>query len=326
MARVGITKEQVFAAANQLVAQGTHPSINAVRDVLGTGSNGTIHKHLKEWTDARPTQKAPEFVLPVELTNSLGKVIEQEKAKAAKEVEDKLAQVQAQADTLADDVERLEAQLDAEQEAAAALTAERDEQAATIGALRLELRQLELHLQGEQQAKNAAHLEVAGARLKLEAQGKEITELTTALTEARKTAETAESAKRDAEAQRAALQVKADAEHGRAEELARRLHLVEQQAADATADARRATEEAKASAAAAAEAKLATKDAEARADKAERELAAAGKTLDAVQAEAKKALDAAKAEAAELRAQLAAATAADTELKQLAIGLEKPKK
>jgi len=315
MARVGITKEQVHAAANQLVAQGVHPSINAVRDLLGTGSNGTIHKHLREWADSRPTQKAPEFVLPADLTNGIGRVIEVEKAKAAKEIQDKLDLAQAQADTLADTVERLEEQLDAEQEAAAVLTAERDEQAATIGALRLELRQLELHLQGEQQAKNAAHLEVASGRVKLDAQAEQITALTTALTEARQTAEAAESAKREAEAQRAALQVKADAEHGRAEELARRLHLVEQQAAAAAADAKEAHQEAKVSAAAAAEARLATKDAEARAT------AAAARA-----AEAKQALEKARAEADDLRAQLTAATAKDDELKQLAIGLEKPKK
>jgi len=310
MARAGITKEQVHAAANQLVAQGVHPSINAVRDLLGTGSNGTIHKHLREWADARPTQKAPEFVLPTDLTNGIGRVIEVEKAKAAKEIQDKLDLAQTQADTLADTVERLEEQLDAEQEAVAALTTERSEQAATIGALRLELRQLELHLQGEQQAKNAAQLEVAGARLKLEAQGKEITELTTALTEAREAAEVAEKTRRDAEAQRDALQIKADAAQQRGDELARRLQHVEQQAADATADARKATEEAKVSAAAAAEAKLATKDAETRADQAERDRAAA-----------ETALAVAQAEAADLRNQLAT----DPELGQLALSL-KPKK
>ena len=105
MARVGITKEQVFGAANKLLSQGIHPSINAVREELGgTGSNGTIHKHLKVWSDDRPKQQQAEFVLPVDLTNGIGRVVEQERAAAAQDATNKLAQVQAQADTLADDV------------------------------------------------------------------------------------------------------------------------------------------------------------------------------------------------------------------------------
>ncbi len=315
MARVGITKEQVHAAANQLLSQGVTPGINAVRAILGTGSNGTIQKFLREWADARPVQQAAAFTLPADLNDSFARVIERERAAAAAEAQEKRVHAEAQADTLADDVERLEGELDAEREALAALTTERDQLNADLGALRLELKQLELHLQGEQQAKNAAHLEVASGRVKLDAQAEQITTLTTALADAKQTAAAAETAKREAEANRAALQVKADAEHARAEELARRLQHVEQQAAAATADARSANEEAKVSAAAAAEAKLATKDAEARATAAERERVAA-----------EKALKAAQTEMAELRAQLAAATAADTELGQLAISLDKPKK
>lgn len=49
MARSGIYKSEVVRARNNLIAQGRHPSIDAVRVELGnTGSKVTIHRYLKE--------------------------------------------------------------------------------------------------------------------------------------------------------------------------------------------------------------------------------------------------------------------------------------
>lgn len=49
MARAGIYKSEVVRARNNLLAQGRHPSIDAVRVELGnTGSKVTIHRFLKE--------------------------------------------------------------------------------------------------------------------------------------------------------------------------------------------------------------------------------------------------------------------------------------
>lgn len=49
MARSGIYKSEVARARANLVAQGRHPSIDAVRVELGnTGSKATIHRYLKE--------------------------------------------------------------------------------------------------------------------------------------------------------------------------------------------------------------------------------------------------------------------------------------
>lgn len=49
MARPGITKSDVFKAANELVGRGTDPTIEQVRGILGTGSNSTIAGFLREW-------------------------------------------------------------------------------------------------------------------------------------------------------------------------------------------------------------------------------------------------------------------------------------
>jgi chromosome segregation ATPase len=49
MARSGIYKSEVVRARNNLIAQGRHPSIDAVRVELGnTGSKATIHRYLRE--------------------------------------------------------------------------------------------------------------------------------------------------------------------------------------------------------------------------------------------------------------------------------------
>jgi hypothetical protein len=49
MARTGLSKSQVKATREQLLAQGRYPSVDAVRAALGdTGSKSTIHKYLKE--------------------------------------------------------------------------------------------------------------------------------------------------------------------------------------------------------------------------------------------------------------------------------------
>ncbi len=48
MARTGLTKSEVRASREQLLAEGRYPSVDAVRAALGTGSKSTIHKYLKE--------------------------------------------------------------------------------------------------------------------------------------------------------------------------------------------------------------------------------------------------------------------------------------
>jgi chromosome segregation ATPase len=48
MARAGIYKSEVLRARDKLLATGRNPSIDAVREVLGTGSKSTIYRYLKE--------------------------------------------------------------------------------------------------------------------------------------------------------------------------------------------------------------------------------------------------------------------------------------
>ncbi len=69
MARTGLYKSEVEKARNSLIAQGRHPSVDAVRIALGnTGSKTTIHKYLKELEE--------ENVGNVDRKNSISEVLQ----------------------------------------------------------------------------------------------------------------------------------------------------------------------------------------------------------------------------------------------------------
>lgn len=64
MARTGITYIDVEHAAQQLQGSGKNPTVDGVRELLGTGSKSTIAQHLRTWkNDQSPDQAA----LPQEL-------------------------------------------------------------------------------------------------------------------------------------------------------------------------------------------------------------------------------------------------------------------
>ena len=75
MARPGISYENVQHAADQLVANGDKPTIQAVRAALGTGSPNTIHKHLQQWRAAQAPAERKAVRLPDELAAALSEEI-----------------------------------------------------------------------------------------------------------------------------------------------------------------------------------------------------------------------------------------------------------
>jgi chromosome segregation ATPase len=52
MARTGVSYDEVEKAATALHQQGLNPTVQRIREALGTGSNTTIARHLKTWHDA----------------------------------------------------------------------------------------------------------------------------------------------------------------------------------------------------------------------------------------------------------------------------------
>lgn len=97
MARMGVQYEDVVEAALQLQRQGDSPTIQRIRDWLGTGSFTTISEHLKQWRDnqrnATPLQQETQ-----ELPSSLINMAQQLWQQACLEADEKLQSYQQQAD------------------------------------------------------------------------------------------------------------------------------------------------------------------------------------------------------------------------------------
>ena len=107
MARTGITYEQVATVADALVGQGEKPSIQRIREQLGTGSPNTIHRHLKAWRATQAPAERRAARLPDELTAALAEELERQAAAARAEAEENALEAQHTADELAATGEQL---------------------------------------------------------------------------------------------------------------------------------------------------------------------------------------------------------------------------
>lgn len=74
MARIGIQYEDVKHAAIHLLSQGIAPSVQKIREKLGTGSNTTIAEHLNLWREEYATQEIHH--LPANMPKELISVID----------------------------------------------------------------------------------------------------------------------------------------------------------------------------------------------------------------------------------------------------------
>lgn len=178
MARTGITYEQVEQAANSLVASGKNPTIAAVRETLGTGSAGTIHRFLTQYREAAPVVHKQARDVPEGLQAALVAEIDRAAAGARAEVEEKLIETRQEADTLSADLEAMEAERDGLAEQVAALTTERDTLAGKAAQQAADLADQAQRIEREQQAAESARVELATARLKIEAHDEKQKELT----------------------------------------------------------------------------------------------------------------------------------------------------
>ncbi|MFC5475600.1 DNA-binding protein [Paraherbaspirillum soli] len=180
MARAGILYSHVAKAAAQLAADGKNPTVDSVREALGsTGSKSTIAPLLKRWkAEHQEALVETELGLPAELLQAVKGVYErlqidvQQQLEQARE-EHRLAR-QATADQMR--------QIEADNEALSATTA----------ALSAELAQMKdalTHLQAEHHQRNVAlatlQSDNAGMQLRLLDRAAEVTALNQQLTQAR---------------------------------------------------------------------------------------------------------------------------------------------
>ena len=170
MARLGITFEQVAAAASALTASGKQPSIRALREQLGgTGSPNTIHRHLVTWREANPIAVVASPALPQSLTVAIAAEIERAGAHASAEVQARLAQALAEVADLAAAGELLEAERDALAEQVGVLSSERDTLLGKSTQQAADLVAQAQRIEREQQAVEAVRIDLARAQFKAEA-------------------------------------------------------------------------------------------------------------------------------------------------------------
>ncbi|KVL55395.1 integrase [Burkholderia cepacia] len=136
MARTGLSRIEVKPARDALVAQGQHPSIDAIRIALGnTGSKRTIHRYLKEHEEDEGTSLARASSLSDAIQDLVARLAARLHEEAQAVVDQQLAaaaaqrqQAQAELAKLASDLAALRAQL---ADAATAVSGERDAHAET---------------------------------------------------------------------------------------------------------------------------------------------------------------------------------------------------
>lgn len=103
MARTGVRYEDVQRAIDDLLAQGESPSVQKVREVLGTGSFTTISEHLREWRTRRAENRdvPPPRGMPEPL-QELAEALWQQSQKSANE---SLAHYREEADRRVEEAE-----------------------------------------------------------------------------------------------------------------------------------------------------------------------------------------------------------------------------
>lgn len=248
MARQGITYEQVAAVADALMADGFQPTIRSVRERLrNTGSPNTIHKHLTAWVEARPVAAAAAPELPRALVTAFAAEIERAASQARAEVEARLVHAQAEAADLAAAGELLEGERDELAELVASLTSERDTLAGKAEQQAADLVEQAQRIEREQQAAEAARVDLATARLKIEAHAERHAEQGIELERLRQALEVELKARVTAEQQAAVLDARLEAaaeDARRATERADRAEQLAAQTAAALENARVAASEA----------------------------------------------------------------------------------
>lgn len=174
-----ITPDQVHAIADAIKAEGGKPTLRGVRERLGTGSMGTINKHLQQWKTGQGRQAAAELVLPPALQRVLLDFMATELAAARAPLEAELADQQQVAGDLAAENERQVTTIGSQADELEALAADKATAEGKSGQLAVDLAMAKEDAMRERQAGETARTELTKATLRLEAIPKLEAELAT---------------------------------------------------------------------------------------------------------------------------------------------------
>ena len=102
----------VVGAADALVAEGQSPTIRRLRERLGTGSDTTIHRHLKAYRAAKAPAERPATVVPDDVIRSISMALDRHAAAQSAETQQAAIEARDEADAIAETAERVEAERD----------------------------------------------------------------------------------------------------------------------------------------------------------------------------------------------------------------------
>ena len=233
MARSGIRYEEVQEAAETLLGRGLNPTIQRVRELLGTGSNTTISEHLKHWQ--QQLAESPKAVLPPTVPETVMTALEPFWKIAVQQAEAAFEEQRATA---------AQAVASAEQARDAAVASERQAQAAAddlsrqLDAVTMSARQLSDQLLVAQERRAAAETAIDAAEQRTRAAIDAAAQIR-AETEARVAHMEAvlQQLRADMSSQQTQAQQRIEDEHQRAEiNEARLMHLLDQDRAEHAAE------------------------------------------------------------------------------------------
>ena len=167
--RTGITYDQVAVVADTLAALGERPTLRGVRAELGTGSMGTIQKHLAQWQGSRRQIVTSAASLPTEIQRVILSEIERSISEARAELESDLAATKGDRDALAEDNEQQTEQIEQQAARLAEIEATGQQQAGRIGQLDADLLTARETTERERSIAEQARQALAKAELRLEA-------------------------------------------------------------------------------------------------------------------------------------------------------------
>lgn len=172
MARLGVTYAEIAAAARALKTAGHEPTVDRVREHLGTGSRSTIGPLLKKWRTEK--QASEDLELPADLLEAMKALSERVRKSADQQVEQMRVDYEA---TIATAHERVTQQTEATLVLAAekeALTAELSARNEEISALKTTLEQVRLSAAKVEVSRDQATAEIAELKARLAEQKHEI--------------------------------------------------------------------------------------------------------------------------------------------------------
>ncbi|PKN41234.1 MAG: hypothetical protein CVU60_12405 [Deltaproteobacteria bacterium HGW-Deltaproteobacteria-18] len=168
VAREGISYGQVVSAIEELVGSGKQATINGIRQVLGTGSPNTIHKHMVEWRDLQQNRTVACAALPEAVTTVIARELDRVAVQAKAEIEDQLSQAKNEALELATAGEALEVEIETLKVSIAAIATERDAMSAIAAERHKEIINLTGIVKREQKDAESVRVDLGKMQLKVD--------------------------------------------------------------------------------------------------------------------------------------------------------------